>query len=86
MKLKSGVLDVDDELMVELKKRIRSGASPRHVPAKIIAVPDVPYTLSGKKVEIAVKDILRGRSPKNVEALANPDSLKFFKEISFEKC
>ncbi|MCD4676350.1 MAG: hypothetical protein K8S18_10200, partial [Desulfobacula sp.] len=53
-------------------------ASPRHVPAKIITCPDVPYTLNMKKVELAVKKMIEGKEVKNKDALKNPESLDFF--------
>ena len=60
--------------------RIRAGASPRHVPARIAAVPDIPRTKSGKIVELAVRDIVHGRPVKNREALANPEALDHFRD------
>jgi acetoacetyl-CoA synthetase len=67
-----------DTLESQIRKRIREGASPRHVPAEIRAVPDIPRTRSGKISEIAVRDVLHGRPVKNTEALANPEALEFF--------
>ncbi|WP_028749905.1 acetoacetate--CoA ligase [Rhizobium mesoamericanum] len=67
-----------DELVKAIKNRIRTGASPRHVPAKIIAVSDIPRTKSGKIVELAVREIVHGRPVKNKEALANPEALELF--------
>ncbi|TCU18920.1 acetoacetate--CoA ligase [Rhizobium sullae] len=67
-----------DELVKAIKSRIRTGASPRHVPAKIIAVPDIPRTKSGKIVELAVREVVHGRPVKNKEALANPEALDLF--------
>ena len=68
-----------------LKKRIttilRTNASPRHVPARMIQVPDIPRTLNGKKVESAVTNIVNGRKVTNRDALENPDSLDFYYEI-----
>lgn len=81
--LKEGVSELNNELIAELKKRIRAGASPRHVPAKIWQVDAIPYTVSGKKVEIAVKKILRGELPGNREALKNPESLDCFEKFVF---
>jgi len=72
---------LDDNLIKEIKTAIRKGASPRHVPAKVIAVTDIPRTKSGKITEIAVRDVVMGRSIKNVEALANPESLELYKSI-----
>lgn len=67
-----------DELVKAIKNRIRTGASPRHVPAKIIAVSDIPRTKSGKIVELAVREVVHGRAVKNKEALANPEALELF--------
>ncbi|PDT85929.1 acetoacetate--CoA ligase [Sinorhizobium sp. BJ1] len=67
-----------EELTQAIKTRIRTGASPRHVPAKIIAVDDIPRTKSGKIVELAVRDVVHGRPVKNKEALANPEALELF--------
>ena len=72
---------LDDTLAAKLKKAIREQASPRHVPAKIIAVADIPRTKSGKITELAVRDVIHGKEVKNVEALANPEALEFYKGI-----
>jgi acetoacetyl-CoA synthetase len=71
---------LDDELQAKIKSAIRTNCSPRHVPARIVAVPDVPRTRSGKIVELAVRDVVAGRPVKNLEALANPESLDAFKD------
>ncbi len=60
----------------------RSSASPRHVPAKIVAVADIPRTKSGKIVELAVRDVVHGRPVKNTEALANPEALELFRDLA----
>ncbi|WP_438617136.1 acetoacetate--CoA ligase [Oryzifoliimicrobium ureilyticus] len=70
-----------DDLVKAIKSKIRTGASPRHVPAKIIAVSDIPRTKSGKIVELAVRDVVHGRLVKNKEALANPDALQLFADL-----
>ena len=70
--------ELSDELKDRIKKTIRSNASPRHVPKKILAVPDIPYTLNQKKVELAVKKLLKGQEVKNRDALRNPDALDHF--------
>ena len=72
---------LDDELQGEIKARVRSGASPRHVPAIIVAVDDLPRTRSGKLTELAVRDIVHGREVKNAEALANPEALDLFRDL-----
>ena len=69
---------LDAELVARIKKKIRDGASPRHVPAKLIAVADIPRTKSGKITELAVRDVVHGRAVKNKEALANPEALELY--------
>jgi len=73
-------VELDDELQAKIRSVIRTNCSPRHVPARIVAVPDVPRTRSGKLVELAVRDVVAGRPIKNIEALANPESLDSFKD------
>ena len=70
-----------EELVQAIRRKIRWGASPRHVPAKIVAVTDIPRTKSGKITELAVRDAVEGREVKNAEALANPEALEFYKDI-----
>jgi acetoacetyl-CoA synthetase len=79
--LRSG-LSLDDDLIARIKSRIRSGCSPRHVPAKVIQVADIPRTKSGKITELAVRDILHNRPVKNREALANPEALDLFRDLA----
>ncbi|MDX3929602.1 MAG: acetoacetate--CoA ligase [Shinella sp.] len=69
---------LDEALEKAIRTRIRTGASPRHVPAKILAVADIPRTKSGKIVELAVREVVHGRPVKNKEALANPEALELF--------
>ena len=76
---REGVM-VDDTLRDRIRRTIREHASPRHVPARIIAVPDLPRTLSGKLVELAVRDMVHGMPVSNREALANPESLELFRD------
>ena len=73
--------NLDNIIKEKIKKAVRSQASPRHVPSKIIAVSEIPKTKNGKLVELAVKQSIEGEKIKNLEALANPDSLKQFKDI-----
>jgi acetoacetyl-CoA synthetase len=73
---------LDDSLVARIKDRIRRHASPRHVPAKIIAVGDIPRTRSGKIVELAVRDVVNGRPVKNIDSLANPEALRLFENLS----
>jgi acetoacetyl-CoA synthetase len=65
---------------MRISKQIREGASPRHVPAKILAVPDIPRTRSGKIVELAVRETVHGQEVGNLPALANPNALQAFKD------
>jgi len=78
--LREGI-DLDDELQAAIRQSIRDNTTPRHVPAKIIAVPDIPRTKSGKIVEIAVRSIVHGEVVKNTGALANPEALNYFQDI-----
>ncbi|MFN8831815.1 MAG: acetoacetate--CoA ligase [Labrys sp. (in: a-proteobacteria)] len=80
VRLRPGV-ELDEALTARIKSQIRTGASPRHVPAKIIPVADIPRTKSGKITELAVRDIVHGRPVKNREALANPEALELFRDI-----
>ena len=73
--------ELTDEVRDRIKKMIRANASPRHVPAKIIAVPDVPYTLNMKKVELSVKRVIDGKPVQNRDALKNPEVLDYFAKI-----
>ena len=70
-----------DEIKNKIKQEIKTKASPRHVPSKIILISEIPKTKNGKLVELAVKQVIDGETIKNLEALANPDSLKQFKNI-----
>lgn len=72
---------LDEDLIKDIKTRIRTGASPRHMPAKVIAVNDIPRTKSGKITELAVRDVIMNRPIKNVEALANPEALELYKDL-----
>jgi acetoacetyl-CoA synthetase len=84
--LKEGA-ELDDELADKIKKNIRETTSPRHVPDEVMAVPDIPRTLNGKKLEVPVKKILSGTPPEEAvskDSLANPDSLDTFVELAEE--
>ncbi|MEQ9111983.1 MAG: acetoacetate--CoA ligase [Rhodospirillaceae bacterium] len=70
------------DVITTLKAQIRSQCSPRHVPAKVLAVPDIPRTRSGKISELAVRDVIHGRQLNNTEALANPEVLAHYKHLS----
>ncbi|MFZ7127976.1 MAG: acetoacetate--CoA ligase [Desulfobacterales bacterium] len=73
--------ELTDALRDRIRTTIRTNTSPRHVPAKIIAVPDIPYTLNMKKVELAVRKVLHGEPVRNRDALRNPEALDFFADI-----
>jgi len=80
VKLNPG-FNLTDELKTKIKSAIRTNASPRHVPAKIIAVPGIPYTLNMKKVEIAVRKAINKQAIANRDALMNPEVLDFYSEL-----
>ena len=67
-------------LIEQIKQQIRANTTPRHVPAKIVQVADIPRTKSGKIVELAVRNVVHGRPVKNLEALANPEALELFRD------
>ena len=79
VKLREGLL-LDAALTDRIQKHVRANTTPRHVPAKIVQVHDIPRTKSGKIVELAVRDVVHGREPKNLEALANPEALEQFRD------
>ena len=80
VRLRSG-LRLTDELTAEIRSPIRRNTTPRHVPAKLVAVADIPRTRSGKTVELAVRDVIHGRPISNLDALANPESLELFRDL-----
>ena len=80
VRLKEGCA-LDDALRNTIRLKIRTGASPRHVPAKIVQVADIPRTKSGKITELAVRDVVHGRPVKNTEALANPEALNLYQDL-----
>ena len=79
--LREGV-ELDDALVKRIKEQIRDNTTPRHVPAKIIQVADIPRTKNGKIVELAVRDVVHGREVKNKEALANPEALDLYRDLA----
>ena len=81
VKLKEKI-SLDEKLKTEIKNKLRQLVSPRHVPAKIISVADIPRTRSGKITELAVRDVIHGKKIKNIEALSNPEALDLFKDLS----
>ncbi len=78
VKLREGV-ELDDALRDRIRKQIRANTTPRHVPAKILQVGDIPRTISGKISELAVRAVIHGKNVKNTDALANPEALKLFR-------
>jgi acetoacetyl-CoA synthetase len=71
-----------DEIILSIKDELKIKCSPKHVPYKIFRVKDIPYTLNGKKIEIAVKNIINGDEVLNKSSIANPESLKYFDNLS----
>jgi len=80
VKMREGV-ELTEELAKKIKTTIRESTTPRHVPAKIIPIADIPYTISGKKVELAVRKVIHDQPVKNRDALANPHTLDYFKDL-----
>jgi len=80
VRLREGVV-LDDALKERIRREVRTGASPRHVPARIVQVADIPRTKSGKITELAVRDVVHGREVKNKEALANPEALDLYRDL-----
>jgi acetoacetyl-CoA synthetase len=78
VRLRPGV-ELDAALEHRIRNTIRANATPRHVPARIVAVPDIPRTISGKIVELAVRNVIHGRPVRNTDALANPEALEHFR-------
>jgi len=79
VRLRPGV-ELDAALEKKIRDTIRANATPRHVPARIVAVPDIPRTISGKIVELAVRNVIHGRPVRNTDALANPQALEHFRD------
>jgi len=79
--LREGIV-LDEALIDRIRATIRGNASPRHVPAKVLAVPELPRTVSGKITELAVRDVIHGRAVKNTSALANPEALEHFRNLA----
>ena len=80
VRLAEGV-ELTEDLIKKIKTTIRQNLTPRHVPAKVIAVGDIPYTINWKKVELAVRNIIHNKPVLNIDALTNPESLSFYKDI-----
>jgi acetoacetyl-CoA synthetase len=79
VRLRDGVT-LDDDLVAKVKKHIRDNTTPRHVPARVVQVADIPRTKSGKITELAVREVIHGRPIKNAEALANPEALEHVRD------
>jgi acetoacetyl-CoA synthetase len=80
VRLREG-LALDDDLRDRVRRKIRENTTPRHVPARIVQVADIPRTVSGKIVELAVRNVIHGRAVDNVDALANPEALQLFADL-----
>lgn len=80
VKLANGI-DLTEDIKNKIKKTIRANASPRHIPAKIISVPDIPYTINMKKVELAVKNVIHNQPVLNKDALKNPEVLDYYTNL-----
>jgi acetoacetyl-CoA synthetase len=80
VRLKPGI-NLDAELIKKIREVIRTHTTPRHVPARVISVPDLPRTLSGKLTELAVRAMIHGEPVRNKDALANPQALEYFRDI-----
>ena len=80
VKLRDGVT-LDEQLQDRVRTAVRNKTTPRHVPARIIQVADIPRTISGKIVELAVRNLIHGRPVKNVDALANPEALELYRDL-----
>jgi len=80
VKLAEGV-ELNEDLIKKIRTAIKQNLSPRHIPAKVIAVGDIPYTINWKKVELAVRNVIHNQPVLNIDALANPESLNFYKDI-----
>ena len=80
VRLRDGVV-LDEALRERIRIQIRDNTSPHHVPKRILQVTDIPRTISGKITELAVRDVIHGRTVKNVDALANPQALELFRNL-----
>jgi acetoacetyl-CoA synthetase len=81
VRLREG-LRLDDALRERIRARIRSNASPHHVPKKVVQVADIPRTISGKITELAVRHVIHGRPVRNIDALANPQALELYRDLA----
>jgi acetoacetyl-CoA synthetase len=81
VRLRDGVT-LTEQLQTHIRQVIRANTTPRHVPSKIIAVAEIPRTISGKIVELAVRNVVHGKPVKNTDALANPQALELFRDLA----
>jgi acetoacetyl-CoA synthetase len=79
VRLRDG-LTLDSELCERIRRHIRVNTTPRHVPAKVVQVTDIPRTKSGKIVELAVRNVVHGMDVRNIDALANPEALEQYRD------
>jgi len=79
VRLREG-MQLDEPLIQKIRAQVRHRTTPRHVPAKVLQVADIPRTKSGKIVELAVRNVVHGLPVKNLEALANPEALAYFRD------
>ena len=77
-----GKEELSEELIAAIRSRIRDNISPHHSPAKILSVPDIPRTKSGKITELAVRAVIHGHKVKNMDAMENPEALRYFCDLS----
>ena len=75
-------LQLTDNLVQKIRSTVREKCSPRHMPGKVIQVPEIPRTKSGKIVELAVREVVHGRAVKNIDALANPTALEHYRNLA----
>jgi len=85
VRLREGI-ELTETLQAEIRQVIRANTTPSHVPAKIIAVADIPRTISGKIVELAVRNVVHDLPVKNTDALANPEALVLFRDLDDLRC
>ena len=79
--VQSNTLKLSNQLIKEIKESIRENLSPKHIPKLFISVPDIPYTMNGKKIELAVKNVIEGKEIDNRSSIINPDAIDFYKNI-----
>ena len=75
-------LSLSDELVSKIRQTVREKCTPRHMPAKVIQVAEIPRTKSGKIVELAVREVVHNRRVKNIHSLANPEALELYRNLA----